>query len=237
MVQAQATTWERFLKGRHELYKYRYSASVWEKIVFALAMATLVGLLAQIRIHLPWTPVPITGQTFGVLLAGVMLGKWWGGISMAFYGGLGAAGLPWFNGWAGGWHVISGPTGGYIVGFVLAALFIGFFTDTFINSRKLFPMLCLMLFANFVIIYGLGILWLNIHFSYWTWPLTVKEPVWGLGPYTGKGILPLLWVGVIPFIAGDIIKAVAAAMLTKGVAPKESYNGELDAGRPWRRIP
>ena len=75
-------------------------------------------------------------------------------------------------------------------------------------------MLGLMLFANFVLIYGPGLIWLNT--------------------YVGKGLLPLLMVGVIPFILGDIIKAVMAALITKGISPKEAYNGEIDKGRRWR---
>ena len=213
MVQ-QAATWERYLRGRYSLYRYRYTAAVWQKVLFALGIACLTGLMAQIRVYLPWTPVPITGQTFAVLLAGILLGKWWGGISQVFYAGIGAAGVPWFAGGIGGVGYLAGPTGGYIIGFILAALFLGYFTDTFINSRRFLPMLGLMLFANFVLIYGPGLIWLNT--------------------YVGKGLLPLLMVGVIPFILGDIIKAVMAALITKGISPKEAYNGEIDKGRRWR---
>jgi biotin transport system substrate-specific component len=205
--------------------------SIAQKILLALSMAGLTALAAQIRVSIPWSPVPITGQTFAVLLAGVMLGRWWGGTSQALYVAIGIAGVPWFTGWSGGIGHLTGATGGYLVGFILAALFVGYFTDSFINSRRFAPMLGLMLFANFVIIHGLGVLWLST-FPYDEWLKATS--ILGLGPYEGRGILPLLMVGTIPFIVGDIIKAVAAAALTKGIAPKKAYNGELDKGRSWR---
>ena len=92
-------------------------------------------------------------------------------------------------------------------------------------------MLGLMLFANFIFIYGLGLLWLNtLHYEEWL----NGTPVLGLGPYEGRSILALLMVGMIPYIIGDIIKATAAALLTKGISPKEAYNGEIDSRRKWR---
>ena len=221
---------EQYIYWRYQAFRWRYELSIAKKIGLALGIAALTGLLAQARFYLPWTPVPITGQTFAVLLAGVLLGRWWGGASQALYAGLGIAGVPWFAGWHGGIAYFTGPTMGYMIGFILAALFLGHFTDSFINSRRFFPMLGLMLFANFVFIHGLGLLWLNT-FSYEA-SLASKTAL-GFGPYEGRGLLPLLMIGTIPFIVGDIIKAVAAAALTKGITPKEAYNGELDTGRRW----
>jgi biotin transport system substrate-specific component len=223
--------YDRYRYWRYSAFKWRHELSIAKKIGLALGIACLTGLAAQARFYLPWTPVPITGQTFAVLLAGVLLGRWWGGTSQALYAVIGIAGVPWFSGWNGGWAYFTGPTGGYIVGFILAALFVGHFTDSFVNSRRFFPMLGLMLFANFVFIYGLGLLWLNT-FSYEAW-LAGKTAL-GLGPYEGRSLLPLLMAGMIPYIVGDVIKVVAAAALTKGIAPKQAYNGELDAGRRWR---
>ncbi len=173
-------------------------------------MAALTGLLAQVRIPLPGNLVPITGQTFAVLLAGVLLGRWWGGISLAIYAGLGFAGLPWFTGWASG----LGATGGYIGGFILAALFLGHFTDKYIRSRSFFSMLGLMLFANFVLIYIPGLVWLGL------WLRMVQGDA--------ATFIALLSMGVLPFIVGDVIKAVAAATIARGIIPKLAYNGEVD---------
>ncbi len=102
----------RIERTRFNVSRWRYELSLPMKLALAFGMAALTGLLAQVRFQLPWTPVPLTGQTLAVLLAGVALGKWWGGISMAIYAGLGIAGVPWFQGWNGGLAYLAGPTGG-----------------------------------------------------------------------------------------------------------------------------
>lgn len=209
-------------RAKYDAFKWRYELSIPKKLVLAFGMACLTGLVAQVRFYLPWTPVPITGQTFAVLLAGVLLGRWWGGTSMAIYAGLGAIGLPWFAGWTGGIGIIAGPTGGYIIGFILAALFLGHFTDKYIRSRSFFSMLGLMLFANFVLIHIPGLI--QLHF----WLSLVKGEAVTLSQ--------LLMMGTIPFIAGDVTKAITAAAIARGITPKHAYNGEVDAGKwaSWR---
>ncbi len=197
------------VKKRYAAFQWRYNLAITQKIALAFGMAILTGLMAQIRIPLPFTPVPITGQTFAVLLAGVLLGKNWGGISMAIYVVLGAVGLPWFAGFGGGVAVLFGPTGGYIFGFVLAALFIGYMSDRFIKSRNFIPMLLLMLFANFVLIHGTGLIQLSI------WLNFVKG--------SSSTFYEILVLGTLPFIAGGLIKVIAAATLTKGITPKKDF--------------
>jgi biotin transport system substrate-specific component len=207
---------------KYDAFKWRYELSLPWKLVLALGMAALTGLLAQARIFLPFSPVPITGQTFAVLLTGVVLGRWWGGVSLALYAGLGVAGVPWFAGWGSGIGYLAGPTGGYIIGFILAALFLGYFTDKYIRSRSFFTMLALMLFANLILIYVPGLLQLGL------WLNLVKgEPA----TFTA-----LLGMGALPFIAGDIFKAIAAAAIARGITPKHAYNGEIDKGKwaKWR---
>lgn len=214
----------RINRTKYDVFRWRCELSIPKKLALALGIACLTGLLAQVRFLLPWSPVPVTGQTFAVLLAGVLLGRWWGGTSLAMYAGLGAAGVPWFAGWSSGVGYLVGPTGGYILGFILAALFLGHFTDTYVRSRSFLSMLGLMLFANFVLIYVPGLfhlgLWLNV----------VKgEPV---------TFITLLGMGAFPFIAGDITKAVIAAAIAKGITPKLAYNREVDKGKRAKlRIP
>ncbi len=213
---------DRFRVARRGAYEWRCELSIAKKIALALGVAAIVGLAAQIRIFLPWTPVPITAQTFAVLLAGVLLGRWWGGISMAFYAGLGALGMPWFNGWSGGISHLAGPTGGYIIGFILIALFMGHFTDKYIRSRSFISMFGLMLFANFVLMYTPGLLQLHL------WLNLVQSKA--------IGIYQVLVMGLFPFVVGDIIKAVFAALVARGITPKEAYNGEADKDKwaSWR---
>ena len=205
-------------RAKYDVFRWRYELSIPKKLFMALGMAWLVGLVAQTRVYLPWSPVPVTGQTFAVLLAGVLMGRRWGGISIAMYAVLGFAGVPWFAGWASG----LGATGGYIIGFILAALFLGHFTDKYIRSRSFFSMLGLMLFANFVLIYIPGLIWLGL------WLKIVAG--------NSATFIALLGMGALPFILGDVFKAVAAAAIARGVTPKSAYNGEVDKGKwsSWR---
>lgn len=205
-------------RAKYDAFRWRYELSIPRKLALALGMAALTGLMAQVRIINPLMPdIPVTGQTFAVLLAAVLLGRWWGGVSMALFAGLGFMGLPWFSGWESG----LGATRGYIIGFIFAALFLGYFTDKYIRSRSFFSMLVLMLFANFILIWIPGIIWRVV------WLNTVAgTPATLIGSITGS----------VTYIPGDIIKAVAAAAIARGITPKHAYNGEVDKGKwaSWR---
>jgi biotin transport system substrate-specific component len=204
----------RIEQTRFNVFRWRYELSMPMKLTLALGMAAATGLLAQVRFYLPWSPVPLTGQTLAVLLAGVALGKWWGGISMIFYAGLGMAGVPWFQGMNGGLAYMAGPTGGYIIGFILAALFLGHFTDKYVKSRRFMSMLGLMIFGSLILVYVPGLLQLGL------WLNIVKgEPI---------TFSSLLTMGALPFIAGDITKAIAAALIARGVTPQRSFGKEAD---------
>lgn len=207
--------------SRTDLYRWRYEASLEHKIILALAFASFTGLCAQLRIYLPWTPVPVTMQTFAVFLSAILLGRNWGGISQLLYVFLGTCGVPWFAGLNGGISVLFGPTGGYLLGFIIAALFIGYFIDRYIASRFFVTLFPLLLFANFVIIHGLGCIWL------FTW-LTA----------TGKGVtvFDVLLMGSLPFIPGDVAKILAISVIGRFLTPKIAYNGEIDAGRKYRLL-
>lgn len=199
-------TVENYFRKRYSLYKWRNETSLINKVILAFFMACVTGIMAQLVIPLPWTPVPVTAQTFAVLMAGILLGRWWGGISQIIYLVAGLMGLNWFAGLTGGLGVFLGATGGYLIGFVLVALFLGYFSDKYVKSRKFRPMLGLMLFANLVFIYIPGLLGLGL------WIYLVK------GSY--PGIITLLSMGLLPFLMGDLIKIGGAAALTKMVTPK-----------------
>jgi len=218
MMEVNMAVATRINQTKLDIFRWRYELSIPKKVALAFGMAILTGLLAQVRVLLPWSPVPITGQTFAVLLAGVLLGRWWGGASLAIYAGLGIAGVPWFTGWSSG----LGATGGYIIGFILAALFLGHFTDKYIRSRSFLSMLGLMLFANFILIYVPGLIWLGLWF--------------GMVKGSPAAFASLLAMGAIPFIAGDVTKAVLAAAIARGATPKLAYNGEVDKDKwaNWR---
>ncbi len=204
---------ERYRIARESAWQWRIELSLVKKIALALGIACLTGLLAQVRIPLPWTPVPITGQVFGALLAGVVLGQWWGGISLVIYAALGMAGVPWFTGWTGGVAHVAGPSGGYIIGFILAALLVGYVVDKYPRSRNFPYMLVLMFLADFVLVYGPGLLQLNLWLS-----LSGK----------GVGLYQLLNMGLIPFIAGDIVKILAVAGVAWAISPKKDMRRQAE---------
>ncbi|MCS7144728.1 MAG: biotin transporter BioY [Archaeoglobaceae archaeon] len=200
---------------RYRFFRWRYEAEFEQKILLALAFAAFTGLCAQIRLYLPWTPVPITMQTFAVFLSALVLGKHWGGISQVLYVSLGFAGIPWFAGFKGGIAILSGPTLGYLFGFIIAAFLVGHLVDRYIGARYFLTLLPILMFANFVIIYGLGLLWLS-----WMFPNT--------------GFFELLMMGAIPFIPGDLTKILMVSAVGKMMMPKVAFNGEVDAGKRYR---
>lgn len=198
----------RFESLKYDLFQRRMALSVPAKLGLAIGFAMLTGLLAQAKFYLPFTPVPVTMQTFAVLLAGVMLGRWWGGASMAVYAGLGIAGVPWFANFSSGF----GATFGYLFGFILAATLIGHVTDRIGREISFSRLFGLMAAISLFLIYVPGCLWL----SFW------------LG-ISGKAInlSSVVSMGVLPFIAGDIIKIFSAAVTTRVITPKRdahSYN-------------
>jgi biotin transport system substrate-specific component len=203
---------DNYFEKRYSLFKWRSNTSLANKVVLAFLMACFTGIMAQVVIPLPWTPVPITLQTFAVLMAGIFLGRYWGGISMLIYLAVGLLGVPWLAGMSGGIEALLSASGGYLIGFILAALFLGYFVDRYVQSRKFLPMLGLMLFANFILLYAPGLIQLSI----WTQSAT------GVAP----GIWELLLMGAIPFIAGDLLKIGGAAALTKVITPKQGIDGE-----------
>jgi biotin transport system substrate-specific component len=152
-----------------------------------IAFSLFTGLMAHIAIPLPFTPVPITGQTFAVLLCGAVLGARLGTASMLAYIAEGIAGLPVFAS-------VRGPTTyGYLAGFVVAAFIVGWFADR--GWTRDLPLTLAAMVAGEVAIYVFGLLWL-VRFV----PVSA-----------------LLGAGLLPFVPGDIIKLlVAAAVLPAG---------------------
>ncbi|MFN3383772.1 MAG: biotin transporter BioY [Archaeoglobaceae archaeon] len=200
-------------------YRWRYDAGFEQKLILALTLAVFTGLCAQLRIYLPWTPVPITMQTFAVFLSAILLGRNWGGISQALYVAIGALGVPWFAGMKGGFAVLLGPTGGYLLGFIISAFFVGYLIDRYIASRFFVTLFPILLFANFGIIHGLGCLWL------YSWLTATGQSV---------TIFEVLIMGSIPFVPGDLAKIFMASAVGRLITPKIAYNGEVDAGKRYR---
>jgi biotin transport system substrate-specific component len=166
--------------------------------VAIVGFALLTALAAQITIPLGFTPVPWTGQTFAVLLAGGVLGSRRGALSMLLYVSLGAVGLPFYAEGTGGWTAATGATAGYLVGFIVAAFVIGLMAEHG-QDRKLSTSIPAFL-AGTIIIYTFGAGWLAYDLGL---PLTA-----------GAGESSAISLGVAPFLVGDVFKALlAGAML------------------------
>jgi biotin transport system substrate-specific component len=159
--------------------------------VLVVGAAGFVGLLAQISIHLSFTPVPITGQTLGVLLAGTALGWKRGTAAMVLYGVAGLIGLPWFAAHQSGYV---GASFGYIVGFVFCAALCGFLAERGAD-RSLLKSVPAMV-AGEVVMYGIGVIWLAVDLH--------------------VGANKAISLGLTPFLAADAIKAGIAALLLPG---------------------
>jgi biotin transport system substrate-specific component len=236
--------WMEFFSGRFEnakfnFFKKRYEMDFVYKVGAALFFAAFTGLMAQVRIYLPFTPVPITGQVFPALLAGFVLGKWYGGLSQLLFALLGGLGIPWGAPSAGagaftmgGFAWLVGPTGGYIAGFIAAAFVIGYLTDSYVGARKLIPQLAIML-SGVVLIYFLGSTWFFLG-STWFYIYAKGSPAlqnWVLTTLGASsfGLRETFYAAVLPFIPGDLIKAVGAALLGTSLLPKRPFAREKDA--------
>jgi len=177
--------------------------SLLKDIVLIFIGSLVVGLSAQIKI--PIWPVPITGQTFGALLVGIVLGKNRGLASLLAYLIEGIMGLPFFAGGSCGFAILVGPTGGYLIGMTAAAYVIGFLSERGFD-RKIGTTVSAMFLGN-LIIYIFGLPWLAFY----------------------VGWQAVLQAGFFPFIAGDLAKLVLAALLfpyARSFIKTRSHTGE-----------
>ena len=172
------------------------NATAWHKSAAVVLGIALVSLLAQARFFLPDNPVPITLQGFGILMLGGVLGWRLGLASAIGYYLVGMAGLPVFAKGGEGWdYVIHGATGGYLLGFILAAGVVGYLSQRGWNrGRSLWPMM-----LGSLLIYAPALVWLSVFDFGW--------------PAEGK----LLSQALYPFLPGDILKLMAAAAVTGGL--------------------
>ena len=157
-------------------------------LVMAALFAALTAVCSQIQIPLPM--VPINLALFAVHLAGALLGAKWGALSITAYALLGVVGAPVFAGFSSGPAVLFGKTGGYILGYILCALLVG------LLSRRLgftFPKLCLSMVVGVAVCYLFGTIWFMV--------------------ITGMNLVTSLTYCVIPFLPGDVVKILLAALL------------------------
>ncbi len=149
----------------------------------------VIALLAQVRVVLPFSAVPLTGQTLGVLLVAAALGRKRGVACLLTYLAEGVLGLPVFAGGAAGFAYLSGVTGGYLLGFVVAAAVVGWLAERGWDRR--WYGVAAMFALGMMVIYTFGVAYLS----------------------TFVGLRQALLVGVLPFLGVDVLKAAVAAAL------------------------
>lgn len=156
-----------------------------------VGFSVFLALCAQVSFYFPFNPVPITLQTLAVLLTGAALGSRRGGLAMLVYLAEGAVGLPVFAGGLGGFIRLFGFTGGYLWAFPIAAFVVGLLCERRLERKFLTS--ALVMLVGSLIIYAIGVSWLAVTLH--------------------VGLLKAFALGMLPFIPGDIVKIVFAALL------------------------
>jgi biotin transporter BioY len=176
-------------KGTSLVHAVIPQTTVYMDVVMALGFACLTALSAQVSFWIG--PVPVSGQTFAVLLAGAVLGSRLGALSQLSYLMIGLTGIPfWFSfGGVPGIARLIGPTGGYLLGFVACAFVVGSLVERGWGKNGFKAVVAML--AGSIVMYAIGLSWLSLYVS---------------------GNL-LLQTGLYPFVVGDAIKIIAAAAL------------------------
>lgn len=164
-------------------------ASALRPLLMIAAGVAFLALLAQVRVQIG--PVPFTGQTLGVLLLGAAYGARLGALTTVGYALLGVVGLPLFAGGASGFAYLMGPTGGYLIGFVLAATLLGALAER--GWDRSYGLTALAMLAASAVVYLAGLTWLTA----------------ALGGDLGAAVS----AGLLPFLVGDAVKLGLAVVL------------------------
>lgn len=163
------------------------------KLTMAALFAALTAVFSQIAIPTPWM-VPVNLATLAVFLSGAVLGARWGAAAQLAYLALGLCGVPVFSGFRGGVQVLAGPTGGYLIGYVAAALLVGVLAHK-LHGKAVLPF---AMAAGLALCYAFGTAWFMAS--------------------TGSGLMRALALCVVPYLIGDALKIAAATL----VAPRLS---------------
>ena len=185
--------------------------SATHDVLWVIGFSLLTGGLAHVKIPLPFTPVPITGQTFAVLLAGAALGSRRAFLSQALYLAEGAAGLPVFAGGASSIAHLLGPTGGYLWSYPLAAALVGWLVERG-ASRNTWKLAGTLVLADAMILIS-GSVWLHHFFHV---------------PYREA-----LLLGFYPFAIGDTLKVALVGVSLPPILKRAESSG---ASRDRRRL-
>ena len=180
-----------------------------DKLIQVAFFSALTAVGAWIAFTMPWSPVPVVLANLFVLLSGVVLGKWLGALSQIVYILMGVIGIPVFAKFTAGPEVLVGPTGGYLVGYVIAAFAVGLMMELLAGKVPQVAQVAVSLSVGALLIYVPGVLWLadNLDIS----------------------LQAALVAGFYPFLPGDALKVVAATVLSV------SLMVQLPQMRRWSR--
>lgn len=171
-----------------------------KEMMYVSLFAAIVAVLGFLPpLTLPFTPVPITAQTFGVMLAGAVLGARLGGMSLGVFVLLVAIGAPVLAGGRGGLSILFGPSGGYILSWPIAAFVIGFLMEKSWNSLKLWKIILFNIIGGVIVVYACGISYLSL----------VADLSWMQAA-----------ISALAYIPGDIAKAVVSAIIALQIKRK-----------------
>ena len=188
--------------GRPTLADRVFSRNLAIDVVLVTAGAAFTALLTQVAI--PMWPVPITGQTLAVLLVGTTLGASRGALALALYLVLGIVGLPIFADGKSG-SLLDMPTGGYLIGFVLAAALVGWLAQKEWDRRGRRTVVAFL--AGSAVIYAVGLPWLYVSLD------RLGPSVWNVSLGYDSLFAATIATGFVPFIIGDVLKALLAGVL------------------------
>lgn len=165
------------------------SRSLIANIVIALSGSILLALLARLSIPVPFSPIPITGQTIGILFLGALLGSRIGTLTVIMYIFEGLIGLPVFAGGTMGFLYLLGPTGGYLIGFIPAVYLVGYLSER--NWTNNFTSAFLTMIIGTSVIFIFGISWLAVT----------------------AGFETALAIGLYPYLPGAAVKIILATAI------------------------
>ncbi|QHE51526.1 biotin transporter BioY [Pontibacillus sp. HMF3514] len=166
-------------------------------MIYSALFASIVGALGLLPpIVTPFTPVPITAQTLGVMLAGALLGARRGALALTIFVLLVAFGVPLLSGGRGGFGVFLGPSGGYILSWPLAAFVIGYLVEKFYHRLNIGLLITFTVVGGILVVYAIGITYLSFITN---------------TPWTGAAVSALI------YIPGDLVKVVLASIIAKSV--------------------
>ena len=163
------------------------SQSLAYRLLLILCSSLVLALMTQLKLSLFFTPVPVTGQTFAVLMISYLLGPRHGFYSVCFYLLLGICGLPFFSSGGSGFLYLKGATGGYLIGFLFSSLLVGYFSKK--SLFKNFFSSCVLFAVGLVPTFVCGLIWLGFLL----------------------GFQNVLHLGFYPFIPGEILKVLICA--------------------------